>query len=96
MPISATKLRAGLCVASAFVPLLITALDIDADVAYSELQMLFNLINVTALLWLGLTIFHYGRTRTKSAAWLFAVFPIAFAEPVLVFCLWFSVRFSSN
>jgi len=54
-----TKLSTGLCVASAFVPLLITAWDIHADVEFSEWQMLFNLVNLTAFLWLGLTIFHF-------------------------------------
>ena len=96
MTVSNAKLRAGFCVALAFVPLLITAWDIHRDVEYSERQMLFNLTNLTAFLWLGLTVFHYRRTRTKNAAWLFALFPIAFAEPVLLFCLWFSVRFSSK
>ena len=94
MTVSTTKFRAGLCVASAFVPLLIMAWDIHRDAAYSEWQMLFNLVNLTALLWLGLTVFPYLRTRTRNAAWLFALFPIAFVEPVLLFCLWFSVRFS--
>ena len=54
--------------------------------------MLFNFVNLTAFLWLGLTVFHDRRTRTKNAAWLFALFPIAFAEPVLLICLWFSVH----
>jgi hypothetical protein len=94
MTISASKLRASFCIALAFVPLLITAWDIHRDVAYSQRQMLFNLINLTAFLWLGLTVFHYPRTRTRSAAWLFALFPVVFAEPILLFCLWFSVRFS--
>jgi hypothetical protein len=83
-------------VASAFVPLLITAWDIHEDVELSGWQMLFNLINLTAFLWLGLTIFHYRRTRTRGAAWLFALFPIAFVEPVLLLCLEISVRFSSK
>lgn len=94
MTVSTTKFRVGLCVASAFFPLLIAAWDIHRDVAYSEWQMLFNLVNLTAFLWLGLTVFHYRRTRTRNAAWLFALFPIAFAEPVLLFCLWYSLRFS--
>ena len=93
MTASKTKLSAGVCVASAFVPLLITAWDIHADVELSEWGILFNLVNLTAFLWLGLTIFHYRRTRTQSAAWLFALFPIAFVEPVLLLCLWISVRF---
>jgi len=96
MTLSTTNLRAGLCVALAFVPILITAWDIHGDVAYSESRMLFNLINLTAFIWLGFTVFHYRRTRTRNAAWLFALFPIAFAEPVLLLCLWFSVRFSSK
>ena len=96
MTVSTTNFRAGLCVASAFVPLLITAWDIHADVALSQWQVFFNSINLTAFLWLGLTISHYRRTRTRSAAWLFALFPIAFTEPVLLLCLWISVRFSSK
>lgn len=94
MTVSTTKFSVGLCVASAFFPLLIAAWDIHRDVAYSEWQMLFNLVNLAAFLWLGLTVFHYRRTRTRNAAWLFALFPIAFAEPVLLFCLWYSLRFS--
>jgi hypothetical protein len=91
-----TKLNASLCVASAFLPLLIAALYIHADIELTEWRMLFNPINLTAFLWLGLTVLHYRHTRTKSAAWLFALFPIAFAEPVLLLCLWVSVRFSSK
>jgi hypothetical protein len=83
-------------VASAFLPLLITAWYIHADIELTEWGMLFNSINLTAFLWLGLTIFYYRRTRTKDAAWLFALFPIAFAEPVLLLCLWASVRFSAK
>jgi hypothetical protein len=94
MTATASKSRASLCVLSVFVPLLIAAWDIRRDVAFSEWQMLFNFVNLSAFLWLGLTVFHYRRTQTKKAAWLFALFPVAFAEPVLLFCLWFSVRFS--
>jgi len=86
------KLRAIGCIVLAFVPILITAWDIHRDVVYSQRQILFNLVNLTAVLWLGLTIFHYTQSKTKHAAWLFALFPVAFAEPVLLFCLWFSNR----
>ena len=96
MTLSTTNLRAGLCVALAFVPILITAWDLHRDVAYSEWRMLFNLINLTAFIWLGFTVFHYRRTRTTNAAWLFALFPIAFGEPLLLLFLWFSIRFSSK
>jgi hypothetical protein len=96
MNASNTKLNASLCAASAFLPLLITAWYIFADIELTEWRMLFNLINLTAFLWLGLTVLHYRHNKTKSAAWLFALFPIAFAEPVLLLCLWVSVRFSSK
>jgi len=91
MTVSTTKFRAGLCIASAFFPILIAAWNIHRDVAYSDWQILSNSVNLTAFLWLGLTVFHYRRTRTKNAAWLFALFPIAFAEPILLLCLWLSV-----
>jgi sigma-70-like protein len=77
-----TRLNASLCVASAFLPLLITVWGIHADIELTEWRMLFNPINLTAFLWLGLTVLNYRHARTKSAAWLFALFPIAFAEPV--------------
>jgi hypothetical protein len=96
MNASNTKLNASLCAASAFLPLLITAWYNFADIELTEWRMLFNLINLTAFLWLGLTVLHYRHNQTKSAAWLFALFPIAFAEPVLLLCLWVSVRFSSK
>ncbi|HLZ51230.1 MAG TPA: hypothetical protein VKP61_10780 [Candidatus Acidoferrum sp.] len=94
MTVTNAKLYASLCAVSAFFPLLITALGIHADMELSERGMLFNPINLAAFLWLGLTVLYYRHIRTKSAAWLFALFPIAFAEPVLLFCLWCSVRFS--
>jgi hypothetical protein len=96
MTASNTKLSAGVCVASAFLPLVIAAWYIHADFELSEWAMLVNPINLTAFLWLGLTIFHYRRTRTKTSAWLFALLPVAFAEPVLLLCLWVSVRFSAK
>lgn len=90
------KLYASFCAASAFFPLLITAWSMPADMELTERGILFNRINLAAYLWLGLTVLHHERTRTKSAAWLFELFPIAFGELVLLFCLWFSVRFSSK
>jgi hypothetical protein len=90
------KLYASFYAVSAFFPLLITAWSIPADMELTERGILFNRINLAAFLWLGLTVLHYKRTRTISAAWLFALFPIAFAEPVLLFYRWFSVRFPSK
>jgi hypothetical protein len=52
--------------------------------------LLLNPVNLSAYLWLGLTIAYYRRTRTRLAKWLFALFPIAFALPVwfALFWLW--------
>ena len=86
------SLIAALCVAFAFVPLLITAYYIHADLELSGWSMLFNPINFAAFLWVGITYLHYRHAKTKSAAWIFALFPVAFAEPVLLLCLWISVK----
>jgi hypothetical protein len=88
------NLGTSVCIASAFVPLAITAWYIHADIELSGWGMLFNPINLTAFLWLGLTYFHYSKERTKAAAWIFALFPIAFAEPLLLLSLWISVKYS--
>jgi len=84
---------AVVCVVSAFLPLAITALYIHADIELSGWVMLFNPINMAAFLWLGFASFYYRRTRTKGAVWILALLPIAFAEPVLLLCLWISVKF---
>jgi hypothetical protein len=84
----------GFCIATAFLPLAITAWGIHTGMELNQWAMLFNPINAAAFLWLGLAYFHYRRTRTKAAAWIFALFPIAFAEPFLLLSLWISVRFS--
>jgi len=80
----------ALCVFLAFVPCAIAAIYIKADIEIASWQAFVNPIDLSALLWLGVTFFYYRSTRTKRAAWLFALFPIAFAEPVLLACLWFS------
>jgi hypothetical protein len=74
----------------AFVPCAITAIYIKAGVEIPSWQAFVNPIDLSALLWLGVTYILYRRTRTKRAAWLFALFPIAFVEPVLLASLWFS------
>ncbi len=80
----------ALCVFIALVPCAITAIYIKADIEIASWQAFVNPIDLSALLWLGVTYVSYRRTRTKRAAWLFALFPIAFVEPVLLACLWFS------
>jgi hypothetical protein len=81
------------CVVSAFLPLSIAAWYVHADYALSGLGIFLNPINLAAFLWLGVTCFHYQRTKTKGAAWIFALFPIAFGVPVLDLCLWISVKY---
>ena len=76
-----------LCVVLAFVPCIISAIYIQADIAFSSL---LNPVDLSALLWLGMTCLHFWRTRTRSAALLFALFPIAFVEPALLVFLKFS------
>lgn len=72
----------------AFLPCALTVVYIHFDIGSSH--VLFNPIDLAAFLWLGMTCFHYRNTRTKGAAWLFAMFPVAFVEPVLLACLWIS------
>ena len=92
------KLTPGLCVATAFLPLAITVFGIYADTVWgihaddisSGWGVFLNPINLAAYFWLGITCVYYRRTRTRSAAWLFALFPIAFAEPALMLSLWIS------
>ena len=93
-----TRLSPGICVATAFLPLAVTAFGIYVDTVWgihaddiSTLWGMFlNPINLAAYFWLGITCVYYWRTRTRSAAWLFALFPIAFAEPALLLSLWIS------
>lgn len=79
-----------LCAFLAFVPCAITAFYIKADIEIASWQAFLNPIDLSALLWLGLTYVFYRRTRTRRVAWLFALFPFAFVEPALLACLWFS------
>jgi hypothetical protein len=46
-------------------------------------------VDAPAFLWLGLTCFYYRHATSKSAAWLFALFPIAFAETMMHAFVWF-------
>lgn len=82
---------AGICVALAFLPLAVTIWGIYSgntiDVS-TGWGVLFNPITLAALLWLGATSFYYLRSRAKRAAWIFALFPVAFAEPALLLCVW--------
>ena len=95
-----TKLSPGLCVATAFLPLAITVLGIYADSVWgihaddisSGWGIFLNPVNLAAYFWLGITCGYYRRTRTRSAAWLFALFLIAFAEPALMLSLWISSK----
>jgi hypothetical protein len=90
------KLLTALCVGFAFVPLLITAVYIYLDIELSSWSMLFNPINFAAFLWVGMTYLHYRHTKTKGAAWIFALFPVAFAEPFLLLSLYVSVKYLSK
>jgi hypothetical protein len=90
MPKNRHDLTAALCVFLAFVPCLTTAVYIHAEITISGWQAFVNPIDLSALLWLAMTYLHYRRTRTKNAAWLFALLPVAFVEPVLLACLWIS------
>jgi len=85
---------ATLCVALAFVPGTIAVVYIHFDLGTS--RVLFNPITLAALFWLIVTSLHYRHTRTRSAAWIFALFPIAFTEPFLLLCLWISVKYFSK
>jgi hypothetical protein len=80
---------AMLFVILAFVPVLMAVIFTALDVSIPNSEALL-FIDLPAFLRLGLTCFYYRRTRTKSAAWLFAPFPIAFAQPVMLAFLWFS------
>jgi hypothetical protein len=55
--------------------------------------MLINPINFAAFLWVGMTYLHYRHTKTKGAAWIFALLPVAFAEPFLLLSLYISVKY---
>lgn len=85
----AEQLMGILCVVLAFVPFGVAAVSIAMDVGLSHLKGLLT-IDLPAFLWLGLTCLHYRRTRTKRAAWLFALFPIAFVQTVFHACIWIS------
>ncbi len=87
------NLIAALCVAFAFVPLVITAFYIHADIKLAGWSVLFNPINFAAFLWVGMTYLHYRHTKTKGAAWIFALFPVAFAESLVLLWLWISVEY---
>jgi hypothetical protein len=87
------NLMAILCVVLAFLPCLIAAIYIHAGI---EISSWFNAVDLSALLWLGVTCLHYWRTRTRNSAWLLALFPIAFAEPVLHAYLQISSTYSGK
>jgi len=95
IPDSRQRLVAILCVVLAFIPVLIAVLYIALGVGISNWQA-FLTIDVPAFLWLGLTCYYYRQAKTKSAAWLFALFPIAFAETAMHAFLWFSSTHSPN
>jgi hypothetical protein len=85
----------AVCACLAFLPWLVNAIYIHADIASGPgwQSAFINPISVSALLWLFVTYLHYRRTRTKRAAWLFALFPVAFAAPGLIIYLWFSASY---
>ena len=85
---------ATLCVALAFVPGIIAVVYIHFDIDTS--RVFFNPITLSALFWLIVTSLHYRHTRTRSAAWIFALFPVAFVEPFLLLSLWISVKYFSK
>src|ERR1700722_18088592 len=74
-----------------FLPCAITVAYVHFDVGSSH--VLFNPITLAAFVWLVMTYVHYRNTRTRRAAWLFALFPVAFVEPALLAYLWFSATF---
>jgi hypothetical protein len=82
------KITPALCVALAFLPGAITVVYICLDIDASH--FLLNPIDLAAFVWLGATYLHYRNTRTTGAAWLFALFPVAFVEPALLVSLWIS------
>jgi TRAP-type mannitol/chloroaromatic compound transport system permease small subunit len=89
MPDNRQRLVAILCVIFAFVPGLMAVVYITLGVGVSNWQG-FLIIGVPGLIWLGLTCYYYRHAKTKSAARLFALFPIAFAETVMYALLWLS------
>jgi hypothetical protein len=89
IPENRRSLVALLCVIFAFVPGLIAVVYITLGVGISNWEALLT-IDLPAFLWLSLTCFYYWHVRTKSAAWLFALFPIAFAESAMHAFIWFS------
>lgn len=95
IPDSRQRLVALLCVILAFIPGLIAVTYIAIGVGVSNWQE-FLTVDVPAFLWLALTCFYYRQAKTKSAAWLFALFPIAFAETAMHAILWFSSTHSPN
>jgi hypothetical protein len=81
----------AVCAILAFLPWLVNAICIHLDFAIEMgWQAFVNPISLSALLWLSVTYFHYRRTRTNRSAWLFALFPVAFAAPGLLVYLWIS------
>jgi hypothetical protein len=85
------KHGAGICVALAFLPLAITVRGIYGESTIdlsTGWGVLFNPITLAALFWLGATSVYYRRTRSKRAAWIFGLFPLAFAEPALIVYVW--------
>jgi hypothetical protein len=43
---------------------------------------------LAAFIWLGVTVYCYRKYRTRSAASLFAMAPVAFARPYFIFGMW--------
>jgi hypothetical protein len=79
----------------AFIPGLVAVVYIALGVGISNWQA-FLTVDAPAFLWLGLTCFYYRHARSKSAAWLFALFPIAFAETIMHAFVWFSSTHPPN
>jgi hypothetical protein len=76
-----------LSVALAFVPGLITLI-IFATGARILSSTASIIVNLAAFLWLGVTIVHYRRERTLSAAKLFAFLMIVLPGPVVLSYIW--------
>jgi hypothetical protein len=81
------KSWAMLSVGLAFLPLVIGVILIEANASLIG-GALFNPVSIAAYTWLAITIANYKRSRTKAAAWLFALFPIAFGFPFLFVLFW--------
>jgi hypothetical protein len=83
------------CICCAFLPLLLFWLFLRLDLPLFG-GPLFNPMNLAACLWLLVTIVNYRCTRTRTAKWLFVLFPVAFLPTAIGFLFWVWAHGSSN